>query len=542
VASPEAQAVWRRTIDLMRQASAAPAEDLDRIEADITHGVSLPLLSQPPAINFPNTPAVTREAELVRARLLDYVSLGAVEPLPPDSVPPHGVQPLHVVIKEGKKPRLVIDLSRNLNQFLKYQYFSYSNVDNAVAISSQGCWYGKLDLSNCFLSFFLHPDAIRFFYFRFDGQLCRFTRMPFGLGTAPLVCTLLLSVPAWEMERRGCRFIRYLDDFLFVASSAETLSYMLTTAQEVFASFGLLVNPEKTEGPVQRISFLGIQIDSVEQSTSCTPERVHELLQLLASLSSKSLVRRKDLESLVGKLSFAAQVLPGARPFMRHMLDAVHSCSKRSTPIRIEKCFREDISFWSRNINNWNGRQRWRAAQAAPIVLATDASLKGFGFHIMEVPFHIDATRWPKQLQPGSGFFGSYHPDHAHLHASHRQIAWCELLAVIAATQTYGSLLEGNCVLFRVDNNTDVNIVNRQATRSPLLSGLLRSLYTLALEFNFNIRATHIRGIDNSLADFLSRPELHRNDPLTSVRTVPSLCERLNVCSAVCSSTFLPNH
>src|SRR5690348_16343024 len=120
---------------------------------------------------------------------------------------------------------------------------------------------------------------------------------------------------------------------------------MLTTAQEVFASFGLLVNPEKTEGPVQRISFLGIEIDSVEQSTSCTPERVHELLQLLASLSSKSLVRRKDLESLVGKLSFAAQVLPGARPFMRHMLDAVHSCSKRSTPIRIEKCFREDISF-----------------------------------------------------------------------------------------------------------------------------------------------------------------------------------------------------
>jgi len=524
----------------MRQASKITTADLDRIQADISHGVFLPLLSQPPALTFPNTPAVAESVELVRARLQDYIVLGAVELLSPDATAPHGVQPLHVVLKEGKKPRLVIDLSRNLNQFLEYRNFSYSNVDDAVAVSSQGCWFGKLDLSNCFLSFPLHPDAIRFFYFSFEDRLYRFNRMPFGLSTAPLVCTLLLSIPAWELEQKNCHFTRYLDDFLFIASSAEALSLMLHTAQEVFASFGLEVNPVKTEGPVQRISFLGILIDSVEQVVACTPERVKELMQLLASLTNKSLVRRKDVESLIGKLSFAAQVLPGARPFMRHMIDAIRSCAKRSTPVRIDKCFREDISFWMCNLSHWNGRQRWRAARSAPIVLATDASLKGFGFHIVEVPPHIDATRWPKELQLGSGFCGYYHPDHAHLHASHRQIAWCELLAIIAAVRTYASQLQNGCVLLRVDNNTDVDIVNRQSTRSPLLSGLLRSLYKLALEFNFSIRATHIRGVDNDLADFLSRPELHRNSPLTSARAVPSFGDRLRVCSAVCSSEFLP--
>jgi hypothetical protein len=540
VSTPQAQAKWLDAIARMRLMASSSAADLDQIQDDITTGVSLPLLSQPPPVIFSNTPAVNETASAVRARLADYMDFGAVEELPPDTTPPHGIQPLHVIIKEGKKPRLVIDLSRNLNQFLEYRHFTYSKVDDAVALASPGCWFGKLDLSNCFLSFPLHPDAIRFFYFRFDGRLYRFVRMPFGLSTAPLVCTQLLSVPAWEMQQRGCRFIRYLDDFLFIASSAEALRDILQTAQEVFASFGLLVNSDKTEGPVQRISFLGIQIDSIEQTTACTPARVHELLQLLATLGSKSTVRRKDVESLIGKLSFAAQVLPGARPFMRHMLDAIHPCAKRSTPVRINECFREDVSFWLSNLTNWNGKQRWRAAQSAPIVLATDASLSGFGFHIVEVPPHIDATRWPIELQTASGFYGSYHQTHADLHASHRQIAWCELLAILAAARTYSSQLRDNYVLFLVDNSTDVAIVNRQSTRSPRLGKLLRCLYKLALDFNFSIRAAHIAGVDNSLADFLSRPELHHNDPLTSAQAVPAVRDRLRLCSAVCSSHFLP--
>jgi Reverse transcriptase (RNA-dependent DNA polymerase) len=496
----------------------ALAEDQDstiiqNIRSQINDGISLPFHSIPPPLSYANTYSVQQHISAVRSRLKEYISIGAVVPLPCSSMQRQRVQPLHVIIKPGKKPRLVIDLSRNLNQYLHHEHFSYSSIEDAVALSTPGCWYGKLDLSNCFLSFPLHPDVRQFFVFELDGQLYQFNRMPFGLSTAPRVCTQLLSVIAHELTQNGARFVRYLDDFLFVASSREQLTSILLAAQSTFAAFGLVVNPDKTEGPLQRISFLGIQLDSLACTLSCTTERVAELTALLRQLRNTRTIRRRDLESVIGKLSFAAQVLPGARPFMRHLLDMVHSCKTRSTPVRTTPCFRADIRHWLIHLSSWNGRQQWRAP--APFVFASDASLDGFGFYLESVPAHVDSSSLRTALRVGTGYTGSYASVHSDHHASHTGITWCELLAVYAAAHTYAPQLRNQSVLFLVDNSTDVAIINRQATRSSRLSPLLRSLYDLSLRYNFSIRAQHRPGVHNELADFLSRPLLHRGQHVT---------------------------
>ena len=314
---------------------------LRQISTWITTGVTLDLGSTPQPADYNNTPSVLLNADLVRTRLREYIDFGAVIPLPLDTHCPFGVQPLHVIIKPDKKPRLVIDLSRNLNDHLRYkkprlvidlsrnlndhlryEYFSYSSVRDAAELSTPGCWYGKLDLSNCFLSFPLHPSAQPHFMFRFDGRLYQFVRMPFGLASAPRVCTLLLSVVAYKLTVSGIqRLIRYLDDFLFVADSREAMAAILHAAQQLFSDFGLVVNTDKTEGPAQQISFLGVQLDSVAQTLSCSATRLTEIRSLLRSALSSHKIRLSFLASLIGKLQFAATVLPGARPFVRRMLD-----------------------------------------------------------------------------------------------------------------------------------------------------------------------------------------------------------------------------
>ena len=105
-----------------------------------------------------------------------------------------------------------------------------------------------------------------------------------------------------------------------------------------------------------------------------------ELTALLRSLRHQHIIQRRHAESLIGKLSFAAQVLPGARPFMRRMLDSVHACSsrRRAAPIHIDAGFRSDVRFWLQHFSTWNGRQQWRSARARPFVFASDASLHGF--------------------------------------------------------------------------------------------------------------------------------------------------------------------
>jgi hypothetical protein len=545
----EQQAFWLATLRRMRAQPGADQAALSAIESHITTGVSLPLLTDPSTVTFSNTPTVTEHADAVRARLHEYMEFGAVVRLPADTdITANGVrvQPLHVIIKTGKKPRLVIDLSRNLNAHLEYEYFHYSSVDDAVEASHPNCWYGKLDLSNCFLSFPLLPEVRKFFCFRFEGELYQFTHMPFGLSTAPRVCTQLLSVVHFALSELGIRAIVYLDDFFFIAASSEEMSRHLTLAQSTIRQFGLIVNPDKTEGPSQTLSFLGVQLDSVNQTVSCTAERVSELNTLLRSLLRQRVITRGHAASLIGKLSFAAQVLPGARPFMRRMLDALHLCKSRrhSTPIRIDPGFRDDVRFWVQQLHHWNGRQQWRSSRAAPFVFASDASLRGFGFYLESAPTlpasTVDSTAWPQPLRVGATFSGTYSPEHAHLHHSHTQIAWCELLAVVACATTYAPHLTGQSLLFHVDNSTDVHIINRQATRSKALAGLLRQLYTIALRYNLHIRACHRPGVDNTLADFLSRPELHRGDHVAQWTTThPSASACLSSVSLVSSRLYV---
>jgi hypothetical protein len=585
---------WHSTLDCMEREPHADLLTIQRIRSWITHGVTLDIASPPSNIDHDNTFSVTQHADEVRTRIREYIDFGAITLLSDDYPRPFGIQPLHVIIKPGRKPRLVIDLSRNLNDNLEYEYFSYSSVRDATEISTPGCWYSKLNLSNCFLSFPLHPSATPHFIFRFEGQVYQFIRMPFGLSSAPRICTELLSVVAFGLSQKGIdRLVRYLDDFLFVHDTSTASQAALLTAQRVISEYGLVVNPDKTEGPAQRITFLGILLDSIERTLSCTPERLAELRSLLSQSVAGAEVKITFLDTLIGKLQFVSQVLPGARPFTHRIMALrkercarlerrpvsqsdrrrVHF-ARRGYAVRIDRHFRADVRFWQSHLHRWNGTQRWRSARSAPFVFASDASLSGFGFYIESIPpsavvpshcptplqvapshwptplqvvpshcptpLQVAPSHWPTPLQVGSGFSGIYSSTDASLHAQSSQMTWCEMFAVYAALCTYRSVLCNCCVLFLMDNETDVHILNRQATRSQRLAGLLREIYTIAVDRNISIYAKHRAGVDNVLADFLSRPDIHHHTDIvgTWAHLYPDRAHQLSHVSVVYSHQF----
>ena len=124
--------------------SPLPPATLQRVRAWITHGVTLDILTPPANVDHSNTPTIEAHADVVQQRIAEYTQFGAIQPLPADHPTPFGVQPLHMILKAGRKPRLVIDLSRNLNDHLAYEYFSYSTCNDAMEMSTPGCWYSKL--------------------------------------------------------------------------------------------------------------------------------------------------------------------------------------------------------------------------------------------------------------------------------------------------------------------------------------------------------------------------------------------------------------
>ena len=60
------------------------------------------------------------------------------------------------------------------------------------------------------------------------------------------------------------------------------MASMLHAAQ-VIKDFGLVSNPDKVEGPSQRMEFLGLILDSIKQTSSVSDSRMVEVKALLVS-------------------------------------------------------------------------------------------------------------------------------------------------------------------------------------------------------------------------------------------------------------------
>lgn len=504
---PEAQAAWDVEIDMMLAERPEEADMLALVRDFIHNGVRLPFISEPEHRHYPNTPSVQEHFDAVANRIADYERFGAVERI---DEPPDGYwHPLHAVVRQGKKVRVVLDLSRNLNDCLARPSQRYESVQTAADRSYQGCWYGKLDLSNMYLSFPVAKEHQHHFRFKLGQEFRRFTAVPFGLGPASRIMTDLMAVVAHKLARHGIRHVRYLDDLLLIAPSEEQARTALSVAADIIASFGLVLNSTKTEGPAQRMEFLGVMLDSIQGTLSLSVERVQQLRDESRRMLRASRVSRAVLQTYAGKLAFAAQVLPGAKPFSRRIFDAITALPTAGSRTRTGR-FAADIRHWLNNIEHWQGQRKWRPAEPE-FEITSDASPSGFAFVVTKAPQRARHLMHILHI-------GTWEGKDKQRQKSHRDIMAGELFAILAAAFTLSTLLKDSAVHFVTDNMPDSHAINRGRVRNPGAAVVLRALADLASFYNFAISSSHIKGEDNTLADFGSRPALHRFRPLERVR------------------------
>jgi hypothetical protein len=199
-----------------------------------------------------------------------------------------------------------------------------------------------------------------------------------------------------------------------------------------------------------------------------------------------------------------AAVLPGARPFYGHLIDATRHLKSKYMTVPVSACVREDLAIWMLFLQQWNGRAPWTTHH--PFVFEHDASGGGFGFTLASVPAGFDVEALPVELRPGHGFAGTFSDEHRHVA---KNIQWGELFAIVASVALYAPLLQGHSFHLITDNQPDRDIVRRQHTNVATLRMLLRQLYITCAHHNITITIDHIPGHTNTIPDFLSRPKLH---------------------------------
>jgi len=80
-----------------------------------------------------------------------------------------------------------------------------------------------------------------------------------------------------------------------------------------------------------------------------------------------------------------------------------------------------------------------------------------------------------------------------------------ELLAVERALLTFGNDVRERSVCVRTDNRATLAYINRQGGRVPALNKIATRIWERVFELGCAIQAVHVPGIQNEVADFLSR-------------------------------------
>ena len=189
----------------------------------------------------------------------------------------------------------------------------------------------------------------------------------------------------------------------------------------------------------------------------------------------------------MGSLNWASGLIPLGRLYLRPLQRHFHSLGltdrftppRRSDPLVLANLLRrwQDPRFLTSGIP-------LRTFQAE-FTIFTDASTQGWGAHMGDSQISGTWTYTDRKLH----------------------INCLALKAVFHALQHWAQMLQGHQVMIATDNSTVVSYINKQGgTHSPTLLRLTVELLLWLEAQNIIVRARHIPGCMNVIADHLSRP------------------------------------
>ncbi len=245
-------------------------------------------------------------------------------------------------------------------------------------------WFAAIDLKDAYFHVSILPRHRPFLRFVFEGQAWHYMVLPFGLSLSPRVFTKVVEGALTPLGKVGVRILNYLDDWLILAQSREQLGDHRDLVLRHLSQLGLRVNWEKSKlSPVQRISFLGVELDSVSMTARLTEERAQAVLNCLSSFRGKNVVPLKQFQRLLGHMASATAVTPLGLLHMRPLQHWLHSRVPRwawrrgTLRVCISQQCRRSLSPWTDLAFLQAGVPLEQVSRHT--VVTTDASSTGWG-------------------------------------------------------------------------------------------------------------------------------------------------------------------
>ena len=192
--------------------------------------------------------------------------------------------------------------------------------------------------------------------------------------------------------------------------------------------------------PTTRATCLGVEFDTLAMTKSVHPERLIEIQELLRKWSHKTKATKRELQSLLGKLSFVSKCVKNSRMFLMRIIELLKRLNHNHHRVSLNTEFRKNIRWWLDFIAVYNGVSiildvTWSAPDC---VFAIDTCLTGCGGICGNTVFHAPFPDWVLQQ------FSAVHQ--------------LEFLALLVAIRLWGARWTGLRVQVYCDNTAVVTV------------------------------------------------------------------------------------
>ena len=213
-------------------------------------------------------------------------------------------------------------------------------------------FYSRLFLVYSYLQVPVHHDSRRYLRFVVAGKSYQFRVLCFGFTTAPQVFTRIMAPVSAILHRYGVKMLRYLDDWLILASTDLACLQSRDRLLSICTELGIQVNLTKSSlVPTQSLVYLGMEIQSLPFIARPTPVLVNNLLHLIEEFLSTPSPPASLWRRLLGHLSSLTLLVSGRMLRMR----LLQLCLKDQWDFLDDQfqvswspLCREDLLWWAR--------------------------------------------------------------------------------------------------------------------------------------------------------------------------------------------------
>ncbi|CAJ0930814.1 unnamed protein product [Ranitomeya imitator] len=381
-------------------------------------------------------------------------------------------------------------LARKQLHSLRVRWFRMESLHSVIASMEKGEFLASIDIQDAYLHNPIFPSHQRFLRFAVQEQHFQFVALPFDLTTAPRVFTKVMAATMAILHTRGVVVLSYLDNIFIKGPSFRACKEAVNITIDSLSRLGWKINFKKSSPvPAQRISYLGMILDSSQGLVLLPPEKISALQREAQKLSQPRTRSLRFSMRVLGKMVAALEAVPFAQLHLRplqHALLAVWDRNQFSLDRRffLPHRVRQSLRWWTlkSSLNQWKSflPVHW-------LVVTTHASLLGWGAVFLH---HTAQGRWSLQ-------------------ESCLPINILEIRAIRVALLQFHPFLAGRPIRIQSNNATAVAYINTQGgTCSMAAMNEVGYILRWAEENRSMISAVHIPGVDNWEADFLSRQGL----------------------------------